>query len=359
MRTEDIKNKKTAILLGAVILAAVIILVLISSSSGRGKTQLGEVIPKELKPYNDNVLLVSAEGIQLVDSGGNSEWSLNVPSSDALVRTRGKYIVIADLSTNKINLAYDDKQLCEYASATNIISANVNKRGDMAVACDDEGYKGMVVLLDKKGREKYRWHCNEGYLTDVDLSSDGRYVAASLITTDERTAGSKLVVLDTKADKLFGQTTRPDTVMGTVRFTDSGKIVTVSDSETVGYNKDGKVRFEVSFGGRSVSEFNIDDENNMAFAVMNNKNNTTLEIYSRSGKLKGSYEASGELKHLSSDGGVIAASLMRDIYYISSNGKLKNTEKCEHEIKDLCLFGGGRRVFAAGGSGKYSIVKIR
>lgn len=359
MRTDLNPKQKRTVLLGAGIFAAIIIIVLLSSFFGDGKAQLGKVIPKDLVSYNDNVMLVSAEGVSLSDSRGRIEWSLDVPNSDTITSTRGKFILLADISANKLHLAYEGKMLGEYAAENRIISASVNRRGNIAVACDETGYKGMIVLLDKKGREKYRWHCGDGYLTDIDLSSDGRYIAAAMITTDNRTAGSKLIVIDTKSGEIKSQTTRENSAIGTVRFTDSGKIITVADNELVGYEKDGRIRYEISFGGRMVSDFNIENENNMVIAIVNNKNNTTLEIYSDSGKLRGSYEAKGELKNITVNGSVTAANLMRDIYYINSNGKLKNIKTCEHEIKDMCLFGDGRHVFAAGGSGKYSIIKIR
>ncbi len=358
MKSDGKYKIRRAGLAAAAVIAAVILIYILKLLAGGGDAPLNEGIPNRLVSYNDNVLLVSSDGLQLSNSAGGCEWSVSAPNSNAIVKTRGKYVLLADLLSNKLSLIYGGSIAGEFAPATDLVSASVNKRGEMAVLCDEDGYKGAAVLLDKNGNEKFRWHFGEGYPIDIDISENGRKMVVSLIMTDGARAYSEIVVLDARSNEILFRNDLEDSVAGTVEFTDSGRIIAVADNKIVCYEKKGALRYEIGFGGREVSDFSIENENCVAIALVNSKNNTTLEMYSNKGVLRGSFEADGELKNLTVRGDTVVASLMREIYSISPHGKLKSTELCDHEIKDLCLFGGAKRVFALGGSGKYSIIKI-
>jgi len=309
-------------------------------------------------PFSSHILMYNRQQMREVTTAGKTVWEAEISMSQPIVETAEDYILLADLSGNNAASLYKNgTKIYDYAMSDDIISAKVNPKGMTAFATATVGYKGKVIVYDKKGVERFSWNSGEGYILDVALDEKGKYLAVAQLSSDGTEADSRIQMIDLRRKKVVATTERKGTAISEIRFSND-RLLTVSDLELCGLKTNGKLAFSVSFGGKNPSKFDISGDELLAFVTTDNRGNEVLELYNTRGKLKGSYRADSAIKNLSVFEDMVVIARQRDVLYINKRGKLKKTAAAEFDIKSLGLYGDGHTALAAGNTLAY-IVRVR
>lgn len=275
-----------------------------------------------------------------------------------MVETAGDYVLAADLGGNSFAALYKDGAMQqEFVLGKDIISGKVNKHGMVAFATAADGYKGQAVVLDRRGRELFRWNSGEGYIMDLSINASGRYLAVAQLLGEEEQAGSRIQFIDLQRGEVVGTADRPNAVIGELRFSGS-RLLAVSDTQLCGFTGRGRELYTVSFAGKTPGRYDISSDRLLAFVTADNRGNAVLELYTPGGKCKGRYFADSAINSLAVSGDTVVIARQRELLCISSRGKLKKQVSCTHDIKCLGLCGDGRTALAIG-STQADIVRIR
>ncbi len=308
-------------------------------------------------PFGKEMLLVGNDGIRAVDKNGRESWSIVSPVTSPMVNIKDTLIMLADLNGTSVNVYDRDKSVSQIKTEREILSAKMNKNGYVAVATDELGYKGAVLVYDKAGKQIFKWYSGSGYIGDIDVSSNNRLAVAQLMTDKERLC-SRIMVIDTSTDDEAKCIAEIDGVVMKLKYRDNGELLAVCDNGVYNFRKNGKTDFEIDFGGRTLIECNVDNARNMVFAFDSGLNNTVVESYSSSGKLRGSYETNGEMLAFDVNGEYILTACLDGITRISPSGKVKGKMDINRDIKAIKMFSGRNEVLLLG-SGNADIIKVR
>ncbi|MEG2381284.1 MAG: DUF5711 family protein [Oscillospiraceae bacterium] len=308
--------------------------------------------------YGDDVLLLSNKGLTAIDRSGKKKWKVEAQLTSPLIDIDEKYILIADLDGNNYTATYKDGKIQhEFKVQNDIISAKVNKSGNTAIATEEAGYKGMVSVFNNRGDNIYTWHSGEGYIVDVDISDNSRYLAVSQMMSDGDEVYSRIQFIDIFRGEIVSTAFCESALVANITFDKNDDVVAVSDKNVVGYTKKGKQRFDINLAGKKTTNFILGNDM-MTFLTADSRGNSILEIYSTGGRLIGTYSTNGEVKNVAMCGDTIALNTMRDVLYVNSRGKLKRTLSIEHDIKTIGIFGNERDVLVIGGN-KADVVRIK
>ncbi len=350
--------KTAAILVGIIIILSVVAAVF---TTGIGTHTVD--IPFETgSPYSiyqtdNNVMLYNNRGAIAVNSKGSIVWKIDAPLSSPLAESDGDYVMLCDLAGNHYAASYKDgKQVTEYNLGNDIISAKITDKGYTAFATDTDGYKGKVTVFNKRGREMYVWNSGGGYITDVELTDNGRYLVAAQLVTDGEEASSRIQFIDTARGEVVATAERSGEAIVNLKFVSDNKLIAVTDKNILGYNKKGKELFCVSLTGKSPSYYSIDD-NLIAVVTLDNRGNSEVEIYSVSGKFCGSYTAEGGVRALTVSGGRVIVAEQRGLVTVTAKGKVKNITRTEHDVGGIGGFSGGRAIVV--GTSRAETVSVR
>lgn len=305
----------------------------------------------------NNVLLVNNEGIKAMNRAGKEEWSAVFPSTSPHTAIKGDYIMIADINGKNIGLYKNEKQVSKIKTDREILFAALNKSGYVAAASDEPGYKGMVTVYDKNGKEVYRWHSGTGYIGGMDISPRGM-LAVLQVMTDKESVYTKVLEMDMHSKDEAKVLAEIDGIVFDAVYRDNSCLTLVGDSAAYNLKRDGKIKCKIDFEGRTPISYNIENENNLLFAFDSRLNNTVLESYSASGEKKGSYEAEGGITAFDVSGETTAAAGNGEIVTIDSSGKVKKTVKTEHDAKHIKLFSSRDKALVVGGS-SVEIIKLK
>ncbi len=307
--------------------------------------------------YGKEMLLVNNEGIYAIDKMGRESWSVVSAATSPYAETSGKYIMLADMNGKTIKTFQKEKLIAQIETKNEILCSKVNKNGYVAVATDELGYKGKVMLFDKSGKEQYVWHSGTGYIGDIDISPNNKVAVAQLMT-DKESVYSKILLLDTKSDKEPTLLAEVSGIVMKLKYWDNGELIAVSDSGLYGYKRSGKKKFEVDFSGRKPIMCNIENERNMVIAFDSGLNSTVLESYSSNGKLRGSYDSGSEVKAIDISGECIALANREGIVRINPRGVIKNKVKTSKDVKDIKIFEGRDKLLSLGDNNA-ELIRIR
>ena len=343
--------------LAFVVIAAIFFIVLLGSFitmfSG-SKTmdvfvEYGDVY--KTKSIGINVMIYNNKGAKAIDRNGKIDWQISQSLSEPLAESDGDYVLLADLAGNHFGAVYKNgKMINEFKLDNDIISAKVTNKGYAAFATDTDGYKGKVTLFNKKGREIYAWNSGSGYIADIDITDNGRYLAVAQINTDGDAVNTKMQFIDTSRGEIIATAERKDEAAVEVKFTSSNKLLLITDNHITEYSKRGKENFCISLEGKEASLYNIDSDKMIAVSVMDNRGNSVIEMYSMSGKLRGSYTAVGDIRALAVCGLDAVVTEQRGIVRINSKGKAKKVISAENDVKSIGYYSKGNRVLAVGTS---------
>lgn len=343
---------KLAILFAIFLVAASLVIQLVLIPAHRPRTiDLGMETGTEygMQTITDGeLLLYNNQRMKALNEKGETVWETKISMSSPMIEHSGKYILAADLGGNHGAALYRRGELLqEYQLGKDIISAKVNEKGTAAFATAADGYKGSVVVIDKKGKELFRWNSGDGYIMDLDISDDGHYLAVAQLSSAGSQADARIQFIDLYKKEVVKVAERPGTVIGEIRFS-GNRLMTVSDSELCGFSGSGRLLYSVSFAGKRPGKYDISSDDLLAFVTYDNLGNTVLELYNTRGRLKGSYLAESPISIMAVHGDTVVIAKQRDVLRISSGGKKRKQMTCEHDIKALGVFGNQKTVLAAG-----------
>ncbi len=299
--------------------------------------------------YGEDMLLVSNEGIRAIDDSGKDSWTVVHQMTAPMTVVKGNYIMVASMNGTGVNVYKKNKPVSQIKTENEILTAKMNKDGYVAVATTELGYKGSVTVYKRGGEEIFKWYSGAGYIGNLDIDSKGNLVVAQIMT-DREAVYSRIMLIDTKNKKEAQCIAEKEGIVMKLRLNGSGKILAVSDEGVSCYKKDGKVSFEIDFGGRVPKDCNVENDDNLVFAFDSGLNNTILESYSASGKLRGSHEANGKIRAFDVCGEYIMYSTINGVTRISPKGKVKGEMSVSNDVKNLKIFSDRERVMSLGGS---------
>lgn len=346
----------------AVLLALFVNIVIVPNTTYRAYSDLefdtgGQYIQYA---FGKDVLLLNKSGVKDVNNKGGDVWNIKMTLTNPTIDIDGKYALLADLDGNNSLNLYDTNgnNIVSYPISTDILSAKINKKGYAVAALAEEGYKGTVVVFDKKANEVFKWNSGEGYITDVDISKDGKYVAVAQMMSDGDETYSKVRVMNTTNGQESGTAICEDTLIAKINFDKNSNITAVGQNKVFGFSKKGNKNFEIDLAGKSPVKYDVENGDNLLFLCRDSRGNSVLEIYSISGKYLGSYTSSDEIKNIASYNDNIIAATSRNLICLNYKGKLKKSIEISHDIMSIGIYGNERNVLVLGGN-KADIVRIK
>lgn len=311
----------------------------------------------EAVTFGKEMLFVSNDGIKAVDSSGRESWSTVAATSSPMVDIENDFIMLADAGGNSINVYKNDKIISQIKTEREILTAKVNKNGYVAVATDELGYKGAVLVFDNHGKEVFKWYSGNGYIGDVDISGDKDIVVSQLVA-DKEQIYSRIMIIETNADDKSQCIAEVDGIVMKLKYKKNGGIIAVTDNGVHIFKRNGKEECKIDFEGRIPVGCNIENQGNMVFAFDSGLNNTIIESYSARGKLRGHYETDGKMLCFDVNGECILAATRNGVTRITPTGKERNHIEISGDVKKIKIFA-GRDEFLSLGSGSAEILKIR
>ncbi|MBR5495867.1 MAG: hypothetical protein IKV58_00595 [Oscillospiraceae bacterium] len=128
-----------------------------------------------------NVLLTTND-VFLYSKDGDLKNSYNHGYVTPILKTSSKYALVFDQSANRFALCSPSGVEYEKTILEQVITADVNSNGSVAVAITNERSGGNLVVYDHKGNEKARWDSSDKQITSVSFKSGGTVLVGCLST---------------------------------------------------------------------------------------------------------------------------------------------------------------------------------
>lgn len=181
--------------------------------------------------------------------------------SSALLRTAGKYVLVAEQGGKRLLLTTRSMTLQDMTLENTILAADVNAKGQFAVLTQGtQGYAVELTVYDQKGTQLYR-RSRASLASEVTLSADGKLAALlSLEATDGVLATSVEVFSLTSADtKALYTHTAADTLLYRLDFLSNERLVAVGESGALLMTVDGGQPTAYDVGGRQLLGYAVAD----------------------------------------------------------------------------------------------------
>lgn len=118
------------------------------------------------------------------------------------MKTDGKYGVVFDRGSDKFLIfdAYGIVYNGTVDGGRNIITADVDSKGNVVLSTKSDDSACRVYMVDKKGEIKFIWSCAENYVVSMDISKDSQKIACGAIGAVDNEILTNIYILDINSD---------------------------------------------------------------------------------------------------------------------------------------------------------------
>lgn len=180
------------------------------------------------------VVLTDSHLIYLNHSGAEvNRYVCSYPR--ALMRTAGRYVLVAEQSGRRLHLSTRNKVMLEMTADADILSVALNEHGQFAVVTDGpQGYAVQIRVYDKTGKLLYTRNRNHT-VTEVALSRDGAQLATLSVEAVSGNLNTSIDVFSLKTsdtEALCSHQTK-DKLLYRLEYLDGGWVAAFSDEGAV------------------------------------------------------------------------------------------------------------------------------
>ena len=296
---------------------------LVGGGTGSYPVDLSGTGARRLAQIDGYTVVLTDSHLTYLNGSGAEVNRYGCAYSQPLLRTEGKYVLVAEQSGRRLQLTTRNKSVLEWESDLDIRSVALNTLGQTAVLTEGpQGYAVQVKIYDKEGKVLYTRSSNR-MVTDVALSPDGTTVSLVSVEAADGTLSTRLEVfsLASAAPEAQCVHTVSDTLLYRAAYLSDGTLAAVHEQGVVLMNThSGGVTTYQPEGMRVLGYAVGGDGIALALRAYGDTADGEVRIVASSGGVLSDTAFTGEFRHLSGFGGRYA--LLTDGYAqaLTANG---------------------------------------
>ena len=288
---------------------------LVGGGTGSYPVDLSGTGARRLTQIDNYTVVLTDSHLTYLNEAGAEVNRYGCAYSEALVRTEGKYVLVAEQNGRRLLLTTRNKKILEWESEYTIRSVALNSLGQTAVLTEGpQDYAVQVKVYDKEGEVLYTRSSNRT-VTDVALSPDGTTISLVSVEAADGTLSTRLEVfsLTSASPDALCVHTVSDTLLYRAAYLADGTLAAVHEQGLVlmntatgavtRYDPEGMRVLGYAMGGDGVA---------LALRAYGDTAGGEVKVISSAGAAVTGQTFTGEFRHLSGFGGRYA--LLTDSY---------------------------------------------
>ena len=363
-------NEKKKNILTAVLAIAVVILIVLTAAQKLGNMTIstfisdtktyfmslgsGDGYPYSVKASKVKNIVVNSSNLTLLLDDKTTVLTSSAKEiqpkghtySNPIMKAKGSKIIVYDLDSGRFRIQNGTDILNEVSLEKNITAGAIGSKGNYAVASYGEDVQSVLRIYDRKGNVKRSYDFKSERITDIDLSSNGKYAVACSVMASNGEMSSKLYVFNVnKSDEEPKVFDYPDTTLLRVNYIKDNNIVAVGDNLRSYIKNNDKRQDDMSFGSDKLHNYCVADDGSSALILSKYGSTSLSSLNFRNKKFSDKFtvDFDKEAKWVDTDGKYIAVLFDSEVRTYNSKGKQVGTIYFTGEPKRVVV--DGRRTY--------------
>ncbi|MDP4092376.1 MAG: DUF5711 family protein [Bacillota bacterium] len=292
---------------------------------------------------NDTIIECTKDSVKGLGKKGDELWSIPISMSNPMLKVSDYGILVADVGGKDVSVISGRNVKWEKTLNDNIINADINDQGYVTVVHEAKGYKGAVTAYNPQGGEIFTRFINETHVLSSKVSPSGNQVVISSVDTSGISTDMNFEITD-KLGKPIKKMVKKDSMLPYLTYMGNNNIIAAGDSHIVAYDKNGSEKWDLNFNDGSVYNVAVAQGKYIVAAVTGGDksgillNDTGIKIINSDGKQAAEYKLNSEVKNIRAYSSMTAVNTGRDVYFITTSGKLAGTYTSQNEITGVQFF---------------------
>lgn len=141
-----------------------------------------------------DLLVCSRNAISLYSGSGTRYVSQSVSMENPVVDTNGSFAVVYDAGGSELYVLGQRQLVWTAEGLDSILSAHLNKNGQLTVVTQSGGYRGKVTVYDSTYQPLVSVNLSSAFVMDAALSDDGKTLSILTVGQEDGTFSSELAL---------------------------------------------------------------------------------------------------------------------------------------------------------------------
>lgn len=246
------------------------------------------------------ICLVSTGGYDLLDSGGQFLASGALVLESPAVSACDTLAALYDIGGSTLRLLHPDGTTTDITPSGNLISVQVSENAYVAVVSETSGYRALVTVYDRDGKEIYCWYSATCWVLSAAVSPDNRQLAVLCLTN----GNSKVKIFSLNAEVQNATFSVSDTILIDFRWMSASTLCGWSTGQALFFSEDGSWRSTYDFAGKYLQSVAKSGNGFLCFALSPYRNGSSCTLVSldRDGNPLGTAQLKDDLLSLDAVG---------------------------------------------------------
>ncbi|MCX8129099.1 MAG: DUF5711 family protein [Clostridia bacterium] len=292
--------------------------------------------------YKDSIIKCTKDNVMCLNKKGEVLWSKSIQISNPLIKVGDSYLLIADLNGRYFYVINGKEIKWEQKVDSNIINADINEKGYVAIVKEYRGYKGAVEVYDPHGNWIFTSTKGENHILSAKVlpSCDG--VAVNTLDTSGVSADTQFEFIS-MAGKVTGKLKEINAIFPFIWPMNNNSIVAVGDSAAVCIDEEKKIKWRLQFdkvysSNSSLGKLIVIAAKGNGSSGMFSGEKTEVKIINTAGESAKEFSVDGDVYGIETYGSTIAVNSGREIYFANTKGKLIGKYSSKIDILEVQFF---------------------
>lgn len=298
--------------------------------------------------YGKYICVLAENTLNEYSSSGKKEKEVKIEINNPIYDVNGKYLVIAENSSQKIYLISDDHVIWEKNVDGNLNKVTVNKNGYVCAIVTGTTHKSVIITFDAKGNELFKSYLSNTIAVDAYVSPDNSEFAYAEVNNSGTVIQSNIKIISIKdvkeknTEAKYTYNAPQDSLILRIKYQDKNQLICMYDDgihkfesgvdvELVKLNEDNpKATFaDIELDGHI---FRTYEKSTGIFSA-----DTVIEIQNTSNGKENVYTIEEVAKAVDSYNNVIAINLGDEVYFVDTNAWLIKRYTSSQVIEKIIL----------------------
>lgn len=317
--------------------------------------QTSETLQRLLLTDNGLLSVHSNHYVHILPSDPENSVSTALPVSQAQICTAGDYLAFYQQEGLSLYLFRGKKEVCTIDSEFAILSASVNKDGNVTLITEDSGHKSAVSVYRKDGTLIYRWHSGNQLATGAALSPHHNELAVCVLSMEKSKPSSTLYLFDLKKTDPILKQEFDSQIPTFCRFSEKNLVIIGFSDGICAFRRNGEKVYTINCNGAQLLHWSLEDPYAPQLLVLDN--GTYSVLFYDYDRLIGRYDTNQELKRLTTCKSRTVVSGSDHVFLIDSHGRTLAEAQLNQEIRDLVLL--NKKTIAVAVGNEIRFLKIK